>query len=121
MTELPAVNLKEDSAGASPPNVSGERESKFFDKSAADHDYRLERMRMGMYGVFGTRDAAPNNIAFITLFLSVAVAVSCLIASARVQTDEAKFLQSFAERAFAIVGTCLGFVFGRSTALKSQE
>lgn len=110
------LNLREDTGGQSPPDVSGKLEATAFDQAAASHSLAQSRLEFGMFGVFGNAQSAPNHIAFVTLSMSVGLAAACLIASAFAAETEAKFLQSFAERSLALTGTCLGFIFGRSTA-----
>jgi hypothetical protein len=109
------LNLREDPAGQSPPNVSGNLEATAFDQAAAAHSLAQSKLEFGMFGLFGNTQSAPNHIAFVALTMSVCLAAACLIASAFTVEAEAKFLQSFAERSFALSGTCLGFIFGRSS------
>jgi len=91
-------------------------EASVFDQAAAEHSLAERRLEMGLFGLLGSNQNAPNHIAFIAMFLGIIVAVGCIFSSGHAADAQAKFLQGFAEKAFTFSSGCLGFIFGRSTA-----
>ncbi len=112
------LNLKEDTAGPSRPDIRGEDEkTAFFNQAAADHALQRRKLEMGFLGrALGGRDDAPNHIAFIAMLMGFLLAVSSLWVAHAANTADVKFWESFAERGLAFSGVCLSFIFGRSSA-----
>jgi hypothetical protein len=107
---------KEDKPGAVPPKISGRREKNFFDAEEAAHKLELAKMDSGFVGRFlgGPRTVASLAALIVILFSSVTIIV-CLLLDYSSPTG-ADFWQKGLEGAFALLGTSLGFLFGKGSS-----
>lgn len=78
------------------------------------HREQMSHGERGWLGwLVGGPTSAPTIIAFIIASAGLLIAIWCL-KQAATQVTEAEFWAKQAERGFALAGTAVGFIFGRS-------
>lgn len=84
-------------------------------KEANRHREKQARINQGLYGILGTRENAPNNIAFIAVVLAFSSYTACVLAAGD-NANQIEFWSRNADRSLAVALTALAYIFGRGSA-----
>lgn len=113
------VVLQEDTPGASPGGVTGDKEAHFFDQERARHAFRMRKLEIGWVGwPFGGGAEKSANIAMLTIFICLAIAGAICYHVDLVKNPDlfSKIVSPF----LSIITLALGYIFGSSNKGDSE-